>query len=635
MIDRVVRTLRLCAVAGLGFAALIGPGTAVAEDVPFSSPRWTITRGRVGPFLGIESLAGSAALRDATFRNGVIEVDVAVDGQRAFPGVEFRARDAENLELVYLRPHKPKAADTLQYTPVENSLGSWQLYSGRGFTAPADVPTGRWVHLRIEVAGSRARVFWDGGTTPALAINDLRFGDGTGYLGLRAPANGSVHFANFRYAAAESLDLGPTVVRSRPTGMLAAWQLSRPFPAREVSRVVPPSAQSLGDLGWRDVSADPQGLVDIARHVRKTGTSTESVFARTTIEAAADGVRKLTFGYSDEVTVFLNGAPLFSGDSRFTVRDPEFNGIVGLNDAVYLPLKKGANELVLLVTETFGGWGFMARLEDVKRLAVVLATGASRAWQADGLKMPESVAFDPKRNVFYASNYGSGGTPEKRTGTVARLALDGTVREADWVSGLAAPLGLAVLDDTLYVVEDGGVALVDLNAGSVSGHVACPGGLMLNDLDVAPNGDAYVSDSQAGVIYRVRGGTCAPWHSGWPLARPNGVRIDGDRLVVGDMADATLYLFRLADAALDAIVEMPLGTVDGVERDGRGSWIVTLYEGQIVRVAPDGAYEVLVDTTAAGIGCADFEFVPELGLAVVPTFTGNGVIAFRVGAVPR
>jgi sugar lactone lactonase YvrE len=417
--------------------------------------------------------------------------------------------------------------------------------------------------------------------------------------------------------------------------MLASWQLSRPFAAREVSRVLPPSAQSLGDLQWREVSADPQGLVDIARHVRKTGTSTESVFARTTIEASADGVRRLSFGYSDEVTVFLNGAPLFSGDSRFTVRDPEFNGIVGLNDAVYLPLKKGANELVLLVTETFGGWGFMARLEDVRREPVGLAAGVTRAWQAGGLKYPESIAFDPKREVFYTSNYGSGGTPEKRTGTVARLALDGTVREADWVSGFAGPLGLDVHGDTLYVVEAGGVALVDLNANAVNGRVPCPGAVMLNDLDVAPNGDVYASDSQGGAVYRVRGGTCAPWHTGWPLARPNGVLVDGDRLVVGDMADATLYLFRLADAALDAIVELPPGTVDGVERDGRGNWIATLYEGQLVRVTPTGAFEVVADTTAAGIPLADFEFVPDLGLAVVPTFTGNSVIAFRVADAPR
>jgi hypothetical protein len=625
----------VCAAVLLAAGVLGAAATAAADDVPFSSPRWTITRGRVEPYLGAESLVGSAALRDVAFRNGSIEVDVAVDGQRAFPGIEFRARDADNLELVYVRPHKPNAADTLQYTPVEGSLGGWQLYSGRGFTATADVPTGRWVHLRIEVSGNRARVFWDGGATPALAISELRLGDGAGYLGLRAPANGSVHFANFRFTPAESLDLGPVVVRSRPIGMLASWQLSRPLPTREVSRVVPPSAQDLGGLQWRDVTADPQGLVDIARHVRKTGFSTESVFARATIQAAADGVRKLTFGYSDEITVFLNGAPLFSGDSRFTVRDPEFNGIVGLNDAVYLPLRKGANELLLLVTETFGGWGFEARLEDIAREPVVLAAGASRAWEAAGLKMPESVAYDVKREVFYASNYGSGGSPAQRTGTVARLGLAGDVREADWVSGLAGPLGMAVLGDTLYVVENDGVAMVDLNAGAISSRVPCPGATMPNDLDVAPSGDAYVSDSQAGVIYRVHGGVCAPWHQGWPLARPNGVLVDGDRLVVGDMSDDTLYVFRLADATLDAIVELPPGVVDGVERDGRGNWIVSLYEGQVVRVSPSGAYEVLVDTTAAGIGCADLEFVQELGLAVVPTFTGNGVMAFRVGAAPR
>jgi hypothetical protein len=33
------------------------------------------------------------------------------------------------------------------------------------------------------------------------------------------------------------------------------------------------------------------------------------------------------------------------------------------NDAVYLPLKKGSNELVLAVSELGGGWGFICRLE--------------------------------------------------------------------------------------------------------------------------------------------------------------------------------------------------------------------------------------------------------------------------------
>jgi len=33
------------------------------------------------------------------------------------------------------------------------------------------------------------------------------------------------------------------------------------------------------------------------------------------------------------------------------------------DDAVYLPLRKGTNELVLAVSELGGGWGFICRLE--------------------------------------------------------------------------------------------------------------------------------------------------------------------------------------------------------------------------------------------------------------------------------
>lgn len=36
------------------------------------------------------------------------------------------------------------------------------------------------------------------------------------------------------------------------------------------------------------------------------------------------------------------------------------------NDIVYLPLKKGTNEVVLAVSELGGGWGFICRLADVE-----------------------------------------------------------------------------------------------------------------------------------------------------------------------------------------------------------------------------------------------------------------------------
>jgi hypothetical protein len=98
------------------------------------------------------------------------------------------------------------------------------------------------------------------------------------------------------------------------------------------------------------------------------------VYARTMIESDREQVRKLNIGYSDDVSVFLNGKILYRGRSAQNFRDPGFLGIVDVeNDAVYLPLKKGKNELMLAVSELGGGWGFICRLDAGKQ-----ASGATQ-----------------------------------------------------------------------------------------------------------------------------------------------------------------------------------------------------------------------------------------------------------------
>ncbi|HVX52080.1 MAG TPA: hypothetical protein VHB48_18115 [Chitinophagaceae bacterium] len=37
---------------------------------------------------------------------------------------------------------------------------------------------------------------------------------------------------------------------------------------------------------------------------------------------------------------------------------------MGFYDAVFLNLKKGDNEVVFAISEDFGGWGVMARLDE-------------------------------------------------------------------------------------------------------------------------------------------------------------------------------------------------------------------------------------------------------------------------------
>ena len=75
-------------------------------------------------------------------------------------------------------------------------------------------------------------------------------------------------------------------------------------------------------------------------------------------------VRVLEIGFSDRVVVYLNGRALFRGNDTYRSRDYRFLGSIGFWDALFLPLLEGDNELVVAVSETFGGWGVQARFPD-------------------------------------------------------------------------------------------------------------------------------------------------------------------------------------------------------------------------------------------------------------------------------
>ena len=63
--------------------------------------------------------------------------------------------------------------------------------------------------------------------------------------------------------------------------------------------------------------------------------------------------------------VYVNGKIVYAGQRVFRSRDYRYLGTIGYFDAVYLDLKEGENEVVFAITETFGGWGLRARLENL------------------------------------------------------------------------------------------------------------------------------------------------------------------------------------------------------------------------------------------------------------------------------
>jgi hypothetical protein len=369
------------------FIPWLGALPAHAEPIAADSPRWLLEgAAKVADYQGRRSIrldGGGATLKDVELRDGVIDVDVATPASRGFFGIQFRiGADGMNGEWVYLRQHKSGLPDAMQYTPVLGTGLNWQIYNGPGFTGALDIPRNVWFHMRLELAGAQAKLFVEDMNTPVLVMPDLKTGIERGQSAL-AVLQGETYFSNI------SVRETPPVAWVRrpppmPPGTLTRWRLSPSFDAlsRDVER--PLAATELRSMKWQDVEAEAPGFVVINRyrdspHPAVTFANdfskrlepqkgTALVYATTTIQSDRDQVRRLLLGYSDEVSVFLNGRILYRGRSAQNFRDPGFLGIVNPeNDVLYVPLRKGANELVLAVSELGGGWGFVCRLEDVSR----------------------------------------------------------------------------------------------------------------------------------------------------------------------------------------------------------------------------------------------------------------------------
>ncbi|MEK6336512.1 MAG: hypothetical protein AABM67_16415 [Acidobacteriota bacterium] len=375
-----LKTLLTVLPAILLFGSLVHARPPQALSIPPDSPRWQLEgQTKVTEYQGRKCLyldGGAATLKDLEMRDGVIDVDVATPAKRGFFGIQFRIAN-DNAEWIYLRQHKSGYPDAMQYTPVLNTGLNWQIYNGPGFTGAIDIPKDVWFHLRLEVAGAQAKLYVRDMDKPALVMNDLKSRVQKGQIAL-AVLTGETYFSNFEVretpAARWERHYAPS-----PPGTITKWSLSPSYDAlaRNLERPLSPAERDA--INWEEVEAEPPGFVVINRyraspHPRVSFANDFSkrlepqpgmkvVYAKTTIFADHDQVKKLEIGYSDDVSVFLNGKILYRGRSAQNFRDPGFLGIMNPeNDIIYIPLKKGPNELMLAISELGGGWGFICRL---------------------------------------------------------------------------------------------------------------------------------------------------------------------------------------------------------------------------------------------------------------------------------
>ena len=61
-----------------------------------------------------------------------------------------------------------------------------------------DLEAGAWTKMRIEVAGTRARLYVNGAAQPCLIVNDLKLGEVRGQIGLWAHVATDAYFSHLK-----------------------------------------------------------------------------------------------------------------------------------------------------------------------------------------------------------------------------------------------------------------------------------------------------------------------------------------------------------------------------------------------------------------------------------------------------
>ena len=165
------------------------------------------------PAPGAEKRDGDmmAILAGPDFKDGTIEIDVAgapragaPDDARGFIGVAFRVQEqGQKAEYFYLRPTNARCDDQLRRNHTTQYVSApdypWQRLRKESpgvYESYADMNTGVWTKMTIVVSGTKALLYVNGASQPALVVNDLKLGDSHRQIGLWAHVTTDAYFSS-------------------------------------------------------------------------------------------------------------------------------------------------------------------------------------------------------------------------------------------------------------------------------------------------------------------------------------------------------------------------------------------------------------------------------------------------------
>ena len=254
-----------------------------------------------------------------------------------------------------------------------------------------------------------------------------------------------------------------------------------------------------------------------------------------------------------------------------------------------------------------------------------------KVWEIpEGLEAPESVVYDPERDVLYVSNY----TRFVKNGKsyadcfVSKVSLNGQIIDKEWISNLSSPTGLFLKDNLLYIVERFGIAVYDIEHEKMKTRYHIRHEFFINDVAVDHENNIYVTESGGETLYRIKENKVTSWIKSDSIGDANGLSFMDDQIYIGVNEDGFLKAIDVKTKKISNVYHLGEGNIDGIKKRGN-QLLISLYEKGMRLIDENGEIIDFANTASTGLHCADFEYIPHKDMIIVPSLFDNTLTAYR------
>lgn len=249
----------------------------------------------------------------------------------------------------------------------------------------------------------------------------------------------------------------------------------------------------------------------------------------------------------------------------------------------------------------------------------------TKVWElTTGLDVPESAYFNPFDSTIYVSSIVGQYNVKDGIGYISKINLKGEMVQKEWVKGLNGPKGMCFTKSKLFVTDEDRVLEIEMPSGKILKEYKNPHSKDLNDVTITSNGKVYVTDSGSDCLFIVGKDSLEIFIQSKEVEGMNGIYSEGNSIYIG--SGGKLLSIDTKTKAI-SVIASEVGYLDGLLKIGKDIFITSDWGGKIQMIVLGKTPEKLLESKTHA---ADLGYVPSRHLLLVPTFTENKLVAYKL-----